>query len=348
MKKEYLQKICDKLNQKGLTEYDAEDILSSDRRPFSAERGEVKSLWWLPEDNLSKIAEYDISKYTDYAQVYQAWGREGFFKFKPYIVGRHNTTMCLRHNRFLHMFRGYYFQVSGTPDGEGEYEKGLCRTDGFVTLLSYDNIRSKSHLGFIVLYASMIDCAFHIDSFRELFYNNRDEVDEYFRQSMKFWNINFSYGFDTISQYVTYRDGYLTQEESGHQIYYIEGKGGILCRFWVSPNKVEVEYCYDRDSGVGSSRIISFDIPSPLVGIDDESINKWDEDDRDDFEQSFFDACSSYEKVHDFVLLMLLKFIGIHSNYMGTYPIKKLGFIRNMNDESAIKMEKFDQIVIYR
>lgn len=344
-KKEYLQKICDKLNSCGLTEYNAEDLLSHDRQPFSVKGGEVATLRWLPEDNLRRMSEFDISKFKDYQSVYQAWGREGFFKFKPYMVNdKENATLCVRHNRFLHMFRGYYYQISGTPDGEGSYETGMLRTDGFMRMLKHERTINHSHLGFIILYAAMINCAFHNDNFRELFYEDKDAVDDYFRKSMKFWYINFDYGFDVVSQYISYKDGSLVTDECGHQVYYITTKGGVMCRFWCSPEAAEVEYCYDKDNGVGKSKIIRFDIPSAEEGLNLKEIGWWTDDDTNDLYSSFTEACGTHEKIEYFIVLMLLKFVGININYMASYPIKKIGLIRKLDDDKAIEIETFDKV----
>lgn len=345
MKEKYLQTICNKLNERGFVEYNSEDLLSTDRKPFSTEKGEVLALSYLPEENLKMIAENDtiykaVNSYYDW---YQACGREGYFKFKPYIVNKADSpTLCLRHNRFLHMFRGYHFQISGTYNGIGECSSGLMRTDGFMNLLRYNKPYCKSHLGFIVMYAAMIDCAFHNDNFRDWFYSNGDEVDEYFRSSMRSWNVDFDYGFDVVRKYVSYRDGNLISSDCGHTVYYIEDKYGVMCRFWESPDKVEVEYCCDREKGIGRSKIVTFDIPSPEIGMDSMYIE--DEELNEELNDEFEGACYTREKIEYFILLMLLKFVGVNTNFIASYAVRKIGSIRPITDEGAKCIEKFDQI----
>lgn len=343
MKNEYLQQICNKLNERGFTTYDGSDLFSTDRKPYTIDSESITELSWLPEDNLKRIAEYDgYSKAKDYRSLYQAWGREGFFKFTPYVVDcNSNTTLCVRHNKFLHMFRGYHFQLSGTPDGDGDYGSGLLRTDNFINIMRDYNY-SKSHLGFIILYAAMIDCGFQNDNFRDLFYSDKKEVDEFFRNSMKYWGINVDYGYDIVNKYISYRDGSIDIDAVDRTVYCFRGKDGVWCRFWSSPKAVEVEYCYDTDSDVGKSKVVRFEIPEPVVGINTDSIKWWNEEDTEDLNMAFDTACFKYEKIEYFILLMLLKLIGINSNYMATYNIKKIGYIHD--DERAITIEKFDGI----
>lgn len=343
MKKEYLQTICNKLNERGFTTYDSGDLLSSERQPFSVDSGEVSSFIWLPEENLKKIAEYDgYSVAKDFRSLYQAWGREGFFKFTPYVVEDScNDTLCLRHNKFLHMFRGYYYQISDTPEGCGDSGHSLMRTDNFINLMRDSNY-ARSHLGFIILYSSLIDCGFQNDNFRTLFYQDKSAVDEYFRKSLEYWDVKFTYGYDVICKYITYKDGSINTADNKSTVYCFRDKHGILCRFWLSPEAVEVEYCYDIDNGVGKSRIVRFDIPDPVEGIDIENIKWWTDNDTEDLRFAFNSACFRHNKIEYFVLLMLLKLIGVHSNYIATYPIRKIGYIKE--DISAVSIEKFDGI----
>lgn len=343
MKKEYLQQICDRINEQGITTYDGSDLSSSDRQPFSLKTRDIKELEWLPEENLKKIAEYDgYSAHKDFRSLYQAWGREGFFKFTPYIVENHeNETLCLRHNKFLHMFRGYHYQISGTPDGIMDCGTGLLRTDNFLKLMR-DEDNAQSHLGFIILYAAMIDCGFQNDNFRTLFYKDKDAVDDYFRKSMAYWGVKFSYGYDVVSKYITYRDGSIDTENNEFPVYCFRDKHGVYCRFWSSPKVVEVEYCYDVDQGVGNSRVVRFDIPDPIEGLDFSKIGWWTDDDTEDLRISFEEACFSHSKIEFFILLMMLKLVGVNSNYMATYPIKKIGYIKD--DKKAKTIEKFDEI----
>lgn len=345
MKEQYLQQICNKINERGFTTYDGSDLMNQVEKPFSLDTKEIKQFGWLPEENLKKMAEFDAGYRTakSFADLYQSFGREGFYKFKPYVVdGKDNETLCIRHNRFLHMFRGYHYQISATPDGKVDCGTGLMRTDNFIKMLHNEDY-AKSHLGFIIMYAAMIDCGFQNDNFRSLFYSDKDAVDEYFRKSMEYWGIKFTYGYDIVNKYISYRDGTLTEKECGHYVYCFRDRHGVWCRFWMSEKAVEVEYCCDTDSGIGNSRIIRFDIPDPIEGLDFKSIGWWTDDDTEDMRISFEEACYTHEKVEYFITLMLLKLVGINTNFMASYPIKKIGYIKE--DMTAGTISKFDEVM---
>lgn len=340
MKKEYLQTICNKLNECGFTTYDADP---SKREPYSQETKDIKKLEWLPEENLKKIAEYDYSAAKDFSSLYSNWRNAGFFKFTPYIVdGKENGTLCVGHDRFLHMFRGYHYQLSGTPDGRGSYGTGLMRVDNFINLMSDDDY-ARSHLGFIVLYAAMIDCGFQSENFRLMFTEDREAVDEFFRKSLESWGVKFSYGYDVIAKYISYRYESINVEECGHPVYCLRDRHGVWCRFWSSPEAVEVEYCYDESNGFGTSRIMRFDIPNPIEGIGVNSIAWWTDEHTKDLNESFIGACYSGEKIEHFILLMMLKLVGINTNFTASYPIRDIGYIHE--DMSATTIEKFDDIM---
>lgn len=344
MKEQYLKAICDNLNKAGFTNYDTKDLTTGEHKPFDVEDRELKQLLWLPEDNLERIASYDCTRYKNYRDLYQAWGRVGLFKFVPYRVKKENATLCLRHNRFLHMFRGRHYQISGTPDGIGECESGFLRTDGIINLLARDDEYCQSHLGFITLYAALIDCAFHNDNFRDLFYNDRKAVDEFFRDSMLYWGVKFDYGFEVLSKYISYEDGTLKSADADHPVYYVSDNAGIMCRFTIDSSQVSIEYCPDNDRGIGSSRIVTFKIPDPIEGMDTSKEN-WTDEDIEDLNDWFDGALYTHEHYEHFILLMLLKFVGIHSCAVSTYSIRKIGSIEPIEDEFAIKFEKFEQVM---
>ena len=346
MKNQYLEQIVAKMKEMGFTVYDDSNILSTAYVPISAEHEEVKSLLNLPEENLKKLAEFDISGCKDFSSTYQAWGRAGLLRFKPYLIdGKENPTLCIRHNRFMHMFRGYYYQISGTPDGIGDCGHGAFRTDELIRLLSKRSFVAESHLVFMIMYAAMIDCGFQNDNFRRMFYNKREDADEYFRNSMKFWDASFNYGVSLTEKYISYKEGMLTSDTCPSKLFVVESKNGALCRFWFNEHAVEVEYCSSTDNGIGKSRIVHFDIPGPMDGIDVRKIRWWNSDDEKDLIIDIKDACA-FEggAVERFILLMLLKLVGVHINWVAAYPIKKMGLIRTTRDAGLISVDSLNDV----
>lgn len=337
MKKVYLQQICDKLNAMGFTEYNSEDLLSNDRKPFSVERGEVRSMHWLPEENLKKIAEFDISKCKDFRSVYQAWGREGLFKFVPYIIDEEdNPTLVLRHNKFLHMFRGYHFQVSETHDGIGSCHIGSYRTQGVIRMLAYNEDYADSHLMFLMMYGSMIDCGFQNDNFRYAFYEHPDVIDRFFKMSMEYWHIKFKYDMSLLKEYLQYEDTTLDDADIQQPVFELRGGGKSMCRFVLTTDMIRVEY---NPVLTGySSKVVTLNIPDVLVGVDTER-QHWDEDDIEDLHISLEQSMGSYCTVERWLLVMVLKLVGINTNFMASYAIKKIGYLPDAKNREVIEFE---------
>lgn len=337
MKKDLLQQISERLNAKGFTEGRSEDLLSSDRKPYEVGHGLMKQFEWLPEENLKKISEFDISQYKDFNSVYQAWGRKGFFKFVPYLTDMDdNPTLVLKHNKFMHMFRGYHFQISGTHNGIGECNIGSFRTSGLLDVLRYSKY-ADSHLLFILLYSAMIDCGFQNDNFRYAFYDHTDVIDKFFAASMKWWHVDFPYDSSLLQQYISYKDGTLEQNGITDDVYEIAFKDEVCCRFSMLHDEVCVEY--NPTTELVQSRVVTFNLPDLLVGIPQEVVDRWDEYDEVDFRDSVKSAIHKSETVEQWVLLMLLKMVGIHTCFMATYPIKKIGAIPKYVDNKCKRFE---------
>lgn len=326
MKTELLQQISDRLNAKGFTEHSSKDLLSSDRQPFAVGRGLMKQFQWLPEENLKKIAEFDISACKDYTDVYQTWGRKGFFKFVPYIVdGKDNPTLVLKHNKFMHMFRGYHFQISGTKDGIGECNIGNFRTSGLLRLLANYEHYEDSHLLFLMMYSAMIDCGFQNDNFRYAFYDHTDVIDKFFAASMKYWRVNFPYDSSLLQQYISYEDATLDSLENTETTYEICVHGEPVCRFYMLQDEICVEY--NPTIELTQSRLVRFSIPDACVGIAQDALTRMGDEGIDDMYGEIKDSISKYETIEQWILVMVLKLVGIHTCFMATYPIKRIGVI---------------------
>lgn len=334
MKNMLLKKICDRLNEAGITDMDYSDILSPGVEcQFNVDSERIATISSLPLDNLKRISECDITSCSNYAEVYQMWGRLGMFKFKPYIVDENwNPTLCLRHNRFLHMFRGYYFQISETVDGIGEWSRGPYRTEGLIKLIRTNGESYRaSHLMFLMMYASMIHCGFSCDAFVDLFYSDRELVDKFFALSMKYWGIEFTVDSSIISNYIEYSDKFVLEQNDVRQVVYqYNSKRGPMCRFTLNHAIVSVEY--NPDANISTSKIVQCSIPSIVTGMDERQIGLVDEYTLD-WNGGLEDAISKYETPAHWILLMILNLTGIHANFMGAYPTKKLGCIPVLTGE---------------
>lgn len=339
MKKEYLNIINAKLSEANIV------------------NKETDMLRYLPEENLRKISEFDFSHITDLKSLYKEFREYGYFNFVPYIVpyseeGDDNPSLCIGYGRFLHMFRGYYFQISGTPDGTKSYANSALRTDSLVRLASYYNQARKSKLVYMFLYANMIDCGFQDSNFRYTFMNHREVVDEFFKKSMKSWGINFDYDSSVFNDVIYKGRGYLTPKDGTETIYEFRKKNEPYCRFEITKDRVSVEYARNTSAEYSGSMIMSIRIPDVTEGIVDSNPlakamarmsgesqpdvdSTYAEELRYDIERVFDNDAS----VHHMILLMLLKFARIHACWYTIYPYQEAAPIKEFSDYKFLQVE---------
>lgn len=356
-KKECIEKIVARLNEAGLTLTDNEDLLSEKKVPFSSKSKEIAQLRWLPLINLEGMADMIYSKYNSYQQIYQEWGNRGLLKFEPYIVPSRddcddNPSMCLRHNRFIHMFRGYYFQVSGTVDGTGSFARNPYSVQGLMSFIRGEHgSLDSSDLIYMLMYASLIDCGFQIDSFADLFYKEDGKgvelIDRYLIKSMDYWLIKFKgRSFSDIKKYMSYEDGMLLPEDYPNQaVYQIPGNNNnnIWRRFTISEDEIRVEYPTGLDKSVFPSKIVILKVPDLKVGF--QQPKGWEEEDDECLYYSF-KRCFYKEKDYmKILLLMLLKLSGLHVDFMGAYPIRRLGLISNIPSNKYVTFKSCSDFI---
>lgn len=164
---------------------------------------------YLPEANLKDIFN-DLEK-LKYAKNFEDFMNDlavrNYLKFKPFVTkNAYGTpTLVLRHNRFVHLFRGYYFQVSYSANGEGEYRTANVRLDNLLSNIKkimlvspddcdalYDGTSDKelseavkrSKLPEIVAYMNCINVCFGIEAFDKLLVESPEVVDEFVREAM--------------------------------------------------------------------------------------------------------------------------------------------------------------------
>lgn len=337
MKDKYLQTICDNLNKNGFRERCLDDILLSEQtKEFSPEYGEISTFKFLPEDNLKKMAEYYVGRFSLYESLYQAWGREGFLKFTPYVVldDQSVPVLCLRRNRFMYVFRSYYFQISETFDGAGIWNIGPYSIEGLIRMIRRGGkAYEQSNLMYILLYSSMIHCGSKSDTFMETFRNNREVIDDFFKQSMSDYSIFFDKDSSVIERYMSYRYGMLEASTGIGPVYEIKlSDGKPYCRFAVSRCEVQIEYNSMLDSTL--SRIVTFTMPKFGDGISC-GLRPVSDDCIEEINDELENAIGKDETPMHFVLLMLLEFIGVYVSNDDMHLIRRLNPIPVLNEFNA-------------
>ena len=234
--KEMIQEIIRRLNEKGYQNNPTEFV------PFSEDEGFGAGLMYLPRQNLKAILDCDISGCRDCMGAYQLWGRAGALRFEPYIVkDSGNPTLVIRHNRYLHMFRGYYFQVSETVDGIGDAGHNSYNTD-FIARRSGSEMLTRGLIGYMLWWASLIDAGFRYNNFVGLFNDNREVLERFLKESSDYWGRDYRYTWEDVAEYVKFSDGAI---DNRREIYHLirDGKDGetVCAHFAIGEKTVEVE-----------------------------------------------------------------------------------------------------------
>lgn len=295
-----VEKICARLNEHGFVDTNAFGV----KHEFMLTDGFGKGLRFLPEDNLQKILDCDIKDWSEFSKVYNAWGRAGALRFEPYMTDQHeNPTLVLRHNRYLHMFRGYHFQASGTIDGIGDCGSGSYRTDFLIRPSYYHEILSCGLITYMLWWAAVIDVGFKFDNFVELFNNNKLVLEEYLNNSVSYWGGPAKYHWSDIEKYIEIGRGNI--DVYNRKMYQLQKKdGGIDAYLAIGINTIQVE--------TASNKLVTITIPDLNIGAD---YNLDSEDDK----ESYDDEVSILESNHfrEILLVMAAKLAGIDLNFTG-------------------------------
>lgn len=347
MRDEYIQDIKDKLEKaKIVTAGTSCDMM----------------LKYLPDDNLEMISKRlkHFRAYAEFLDLRRAIDNYGWTKYKPYFVydeeSDDNPTLCVEFDRFLHMFRGYYFQLSATPDGVGSHGITAISTQSLVKLAAqYDN-SGKSKLIYSLLYAAMIDCGFQSPNFRWAFNTNRDVIDDFFRRSMKYWGISTEYDFSTISGLITESHGVIKPESDEDIVYEYRQGSKPYCRFRVNDDKIDVEYVNTSFEGdIQESTIISMRIPDVKEGMVPDNMfakalgsmsgKEYGDVNADEMRDELPDIFGNNAKPKHMLLMMLLKFAGFHACWYTMYRISSNEPLQEIENEKYVNVESCREFI---
>ena len=132
IKKERVKKLQEILESKNM--FDGE----SDEDPFSVRAFKITNTFLRFVDKFvsdevieNMIAEAQSGNYEEAASYYKALEKKGYLNIVPAICGKSDEvpSLIISDDKYLHWFRGYYFQISYTEYGDGEYNTSCFRMD---------------------------------------------------------------------------------------------------------------------------------------------------------------------------------------------------------------------------
>ena len=162
---------------------DYEDALS-----FRYEFGEefLKSLeYGCTEEQIQYVLDsLNNDNHEKATDAYTAWKKAGYLKVKPCLVPGDVPSIILGIDKWLHWFRGYYFQISDTSDGVGEVYHGVDRLDHTLDYLEdLKYIDSYNQAARDVFTACLIPVLCHYDCGIDILRSNRELVNDFLEQS---------------------------------------------------------------------------------------------------------------------------------------------------------------------
>lgn len=325
-KKEMVQEICNRLNEHGLVDTD----IFGDKHEYTPSSGFGAKLQYMPEENLQKMIDCDVQDWSDFLAVSNAWGRAGALRFTPYILQKDNPSLVMRYNRYLHMFRGYHFQASGSVSGEGDYGIGSYRTD-FLTRAEYwDSLAHNGLLAYLLWWAAMIDVGFKFDNFIELYKTDKSVLEKFLAASISYWNGPKQFGWRDIEKYITVGKGNI--DIYNRKVYQLtREKGDVLAYMAMGEKTVQVE--------TAGSNLVTIEIPDASIGT---GCNLDDEDDRDELECALNNFREN--RYHEMLLVMAAKLAGVEINFIACYFLWKQSFMKPINAPEVNVVHDLNQI----
>lgn len=327
--------LCDKLNNDEIT-YNGESCVWSPKHPA------IRPLRWLPASNFNELQNVDFSKVSDFSELREPWGRAGLLKFEPYTQPEkesENPTLTIRYNRHLHLFRGYYFQVSYTPDGTGSADIGSYRIGFLINHGAQPQLWQDSILVNMLCYAAVIDAAYIYDNFKEWVAKNTDAFDTFVHNSFNYWGMHLRLKWKDLQKHIHVDDCWRSLDRD---IYRVSVKNKIICEFAFGKRTVQVRTTTED----GESKVLTIEVPFVLDGIDEPFL--YNMDDITEFRRSVEKPGGAYNSNEDvpvkMILVMAMALSGIKINWYTCYSTVKRKALRATNTPHAVDVSSLRDI----
>ena len=144
---------------------------------------------YIPVDNLKKMLAHieelvpRIADRFSYISLIENAAELGYLAFEPYITV--NDYLCpvlvLKYNRYVHLYCEYYYQVSYTANGIGEYRRANNRIDHLRDSLA-EELHESTLLKYLY-YMNLIQACTGIDNFDKVLRYNSSLIDKFMQLS---------------------------------------------------------------------------------------------------------------------------------------------------------------------
>lgn len=319
--KELVNRICEMLNEHGFVD----TYVHGEKAPYTPKYGFGAGLMYVPTENLEKIIDCEVKDWSEFIKVYNTWGRAGLLRFKPYSDhSKDNPSLVIRHNRYLHMFRGYRFQASYTVQGEGAASSGSYRTD-FLMYRVFPCLTS-----YILWWAAYIDVGFQFNNFMKAFENDRQILEDFLHESMAFWRHETQYHWSDVEDCIKVDKTPI--DVNARKMYQLTDDGvSVAAYLAIGKETVQVQTV---------EKTLTFTFPNLSEGLP----VSYSED-----EEYMEEMVERLEDNHyrEMIAVMLLKLAGIHISFINWYPLSHnvdLMRMRPINASGIINVKSLDNI----
>lgn len=197
-RKELLNNLKEEMIKQNLWE-ENEDVFSLNY-PFTPVELTCLDTVASDEQLLAMVDLLRTNKYKDAAEVLSSFKANGLLKFEPCFVPGQVPSLCLGWQRYLHLFRGYYYQISDTAEGVGEVYAGADRLDFALRSISYLSEDTVAVGSAFISIAALVPVLTYFDVGYSLL--NSTLLDQFLTETAKATGLKIS-GYKDFSDYVT-------------------------------------------------------------------------------------------------------------------------------------------------
>lgn len=290
----------------------------------------IKALAHFPENQLSQIKEFAEKmnvgvKLSDFVKCCKDIGA---LSVDPMLVYDDNgyPSIMLAWNRYLHLFRGYRYQVSYTEAGYGSFSEGYNRIDVLKRMLSVGE-QCTDDLCRVFNYIAAIQACNICAEFSKV---SDEQLDKFITVSLeKGFYLQSTDNSPCINDLRSWVKEISTLPV-GNKLYYVPdnpGKGGDnrLCQFCFGEDNLSV---YVQVNKLGCEHFYEFKIPERFIT-----------EVKDGFDREYLLKKIDNTDVKEMLLIFLLDYVGISMNTTCIWA-KDKSVETLVSSENAIKYEK--------
>lgn len=286
---------------------------------------DMEQLNCLPDETVKNLLLTDFDSKDSIEEIVSKWAKKGLLKFDPYTVQDRSNypSLALKYNRYLHLFRNHYFQVSYTEKGIGEYATGSIRADSILDDVReawdvFDLDSNSSDLYQALMYMNAIAAAHGIDSFDNLLLSKPEVVDDFMKRTMLSWRLcsDYTMTYNKLKQYITAETRSMDLEHKYKDIYRVPASNtSDYCRIRVHDIEGVLRASIELIVN-GMPVIYTLNLPGIL---NDNIIRDFNETEMEDYN----DVWNYFKQSRTFIesqIVFLLNYFGYTINYTVCYP----------------------------